>query len=188
MITQYELYGQDRQEPFNHFEEVVVRSIKYQEAWFVIGCDLACKTAADAAAVYNDMMFGILLQQCFVNKLHVAQHFPFAPFAGAFSKAAVVYKHHIVVVAVKVHRIFGPALDASAVAMKIEDQSGRVIAVKMEAIDPDAGLNIKEIFAEGDLVSEFEILPELLGFENEIILEEIGKYREQGNAGKDIPE
>ena len=57
--------------------------------------------------------------------------------------------------------------------MKIQDKTSRFFPVKMQSIDTNPRLNIKKIFFEGDVISEFEILPQLFRLENKFLLEKI---------------
>lgn len=186
VVAQHKTHGQYRQEAFHHLAEVVVGRIQDKVAGTVVRGHLYGKAASEAASVHDKMVFGILGGQGFVNELHIVQHFLFTPLPGAFTKAAVVHQHHVVIVAVKIAGIFCPALDASRVAVEIEDQSFRLRAVKVQAVDAYAWLHVKVHFAERGIVAELEFLRQLFRLENEVILQEINSKGKQGDASDDI--
>ena len=110
------------------------------------------------------------------------------PFAGAFSKAAVVEQYHIIIVTVKVFGISCPAFYTSGVAMEIKDQSFWIFPVKMQAVDTYTGFYIKKIFLERDIIFELKILFQFFRFKNEFLLEKINKDGECNNTDDDIPD
>lgn len=144
VITQYIPHRQDGQKAFYHDAKIIIRRIEDEIAWFVFRCNVRCKAAADAASIYDDVVFGVFSDQNIINELHVVQHVFFAAFAGTFAKAPVIYQHYIVTIAVKITRILSPAFYAAGVAMKIKDQSFGIGAVKVESVNAHARRNIKE--------------------------------------------
>ena len=56
VIAQYIPHRQDGQEAGHYFTEVIVRRIEDEVTGFVVGSDLAGKSAADASAIYDDMV------------------------------------------------------------------------------------------------------------------------------------
>jgi hypothetical protein len=42
--------------------------------------------------------------------------------------------------------------------MEIENKTGRFIPVKMKAIDPNSGFNIKEVFLERNIILKLKVL------------------------------
>lgn len=151
-------YGQYREKSLNDFQETVIGSIKYQVSGFVLGGKFGGEATTNATAIDDDVMFWIFLYKAVVDKLHVAQHIFLTSFAGAFSKATVIDKYNIIVVAVKITRIFCPAFYTSRIAMKIQDQSCGLIPEKVQAVNPYAGFHIKEVFPEWNVVFKLEIL------------------------------
>lgn len=135
---------QDGQEAGNYFAKVVVRRVEYEVTGFVVGGYFAGKAAADAPAIYDNMVLGVIFQEGFVYELHVGQHFFLTAFAGAFTKAPVVDHHHIVIVPVEVAGIFGPALDAAGIAVEVKNKSLGLLAVEVQPVDAYAGRYIKE--------------------------------------------
>ena len=69
------------------------------------------------------MVLVILHSKGIVDELHIVQHFFFTSFTGTFTKAAVIYEHHIIFVAGKIFCVFGPALYTAGVAMEIQNKS-----------------------------------------------------------------
>ncbi len=154
----------------------------------VIRCQFSGKTATQAAAINDQVVFRISFLQFIINKLHIAQHFFFTPLAGAFSKTPVINQSHIIIIAVKIFSVPGPAFYASCVTMKIEDQSFGIFPVKMQAVDPDTGFYVKKIFFERNVIFELEILFQFLRLKNKFLLEKINKNGEHNNTDDDIPD
>jgi hypothetical protein len=188
MVAENKTDWQNRKKPFHYFFKVIIRGIQNQIAGLVFGSHFGGKATAHAASIYNDVMFGILLRQPAVNKLHIAEHFFFTALAGAFAESAVIHQHHIIFVAVKITGIFGPAFNAPGIAVKIEDESFGIVAVKMQGIDADTRRNIKKIFLEGYIVPELKILFQFFRFKDQSFLYKICNDTEQYNAGYDIPD
>lgn len=186
--TEHHPYRQDGQKTFHHFPETVIGRIQDQVAGIVITGEFGGETASHTAAINDQVIFRVLIFQAVINELHVSQHFLFTSFAGAFPEAPVIHQHHIIIIAVKIPCITGPALYAAGIAMKIEDEPLGFFPVKMQSVDPHPRFNIKEVFPERGVIPELKILPEFLGFENEFFLQEIGQYRETGDADDDIPD
>ena len=65
-----------------------------------------------------DIPFRVLLHQHAVNKLHIFQHFLLLSFAGAFAKAAVIHQNYVIIIAVEIFCILGPALYTSYIPME----------------------------------------------------------------------
>lgn len=117
------------------------------------------------------MLLWVLCSKGFVYHLHIVQHFFFAAFAGAFAKAAVVYQYYIVIVSVKIAGIFSPAFNASGIAMKIQDEAFRLLAVKMQTINAYTGCCIKKQFFKRYIVFKLKILLQLFGLKNKFLLQ-----------------
>jgi hypothetical protein len=184
LVAEHIFDGQKRQETFHCPGKIIVRCIQDQVAGLVVRSDLGGKAAAQAPAIDQDMVFGVLGFEGIIHKLHVVEHVLFPPFSGAFSKAAVIHQDHIITVTGKVQRIAGPAFDAAGVSMEIKDQALGVVPEKMQAIDPYPRGNIEKQFPERAVIFEFKILLKLFGLEYEFVLQQIGQQGEQGN-GKD---
>ena len=186
--TQHKTYRQYWKKPFHHFCKTIIRCIKDKVAGFIVRGNFSGETAAYASSIRNDMMFRIGLKQRIVNKLHVTQHFFFTAPSGTFPKPPVINQYHVIIVTVKVARIFSPPFYAPAIAVEIKDQAGGLFPVKMQPIDPDTGFNIKKIFFERNIIFELEILFELFRVENEFLLEKIDQDGEDDDAKDDIPD
>lgn len=157
VIPQHKAHGQDGQEALHHFPETIIRGIQDQVAGGIIGSQFGGKTTAHAAAVNDQMVFGIGLFQGVVYELHIGQHLFFRALAGTLAEAPVIDQHHIIIEPVKIAGIFGPTLDAAGIAVKVEDQSFRVRPVKMQAIDAHTGFGVKKKFGKRGIVTEFKI-------------------------------
>ena len=188
VVTQQPLHWQEGYKAFDHFVKIVVGCIEDQEAGVVVGSDLGCKPAPEAPSVYDDVLLYILHAQRIVYKLQVAQHACFVAFAGAFAKSTVIHQYHIIIVAVKIARILRPAFDAAGVAMKVQDQSLGLLAVKMQSVDPYTLLYLKIQFFERNIVFEFKISPQLFRLEDKFLLNEIEDNDERNIAIDDIEE
>ena len=104
------------------------------------------------------MVFRTLFEQLFVHKLHVGQHVFFSSLARAFSKSTIVYQDYIIAKSVKVSGVFGPALNTSGIAMKIQDQSLGIRAIKMQSVNAHAWCYIKEQFLKRCVIFVFKVL------------------------------
>ena len=154
----------------------------------IIAGQFGGKPAPHAPAIYDQVGFGVFFFHFFVDELHVTQHFSFTSFARAFAKTTVVQQHHVIVIAVKVFGVPGPAFDAPGIAVEIKDQPFGLVPEKMQAIDADTRFNVKKIFPERRIVFKLEILFELFRFEDEFFLEEIGQDGKHSNTSDDIPD
>ena len=134
------------------------------------------------------MLLCICLEQLVVYNLHIVQHFLFTSFPGAFSEATVIHQHHVIIVAVKITRIFGPSFNASRIAMEIQNQASRIIPVKVQTINADTRFDVKKIFAEWDIIFKLKVPFKLFRFEDEFFLEEIHQQVKDRDAGNNIPE
>src|SRR5690606_18767179 len=105
---------------------------------------LCGKPATETPSVHDEMLFPKLCCQCSIHKLHIVQHVFFRALTGAFAKASVIYQHHIIVVAGKIHGIFGPAFYTATIAMKIENPPVWLEYCKTPAIDAHVGFHIKK--------------------------------------------
>ena len=143
LVAQDELHGKKGEKAFHHLHKIVIRGVEDEVTGLIVGGYFGRKAAADAAAVHQYMVFGILDKQLAVYILHVTEYIVLAAFARAFAETAVIHQHHIVIVAVKIAGVFGPAFYAAGIAMKIQDQSLRIGAVKVQAIDAHPGRHIK---------------------------------------------
>lgn len=157
MIAQYISNRQNGKETGDHFAEVVIGRIEYEVTGFIVCRYFAGKATANAAAIHDNVVLGVLLQQRIVYKLHISKHFLFATFACAFAKAAVIYHHHIIIIAVEIAGIFGPAFYTAAIAVEIEDEALGRCAKEMQAVDAHAGRYIKKQFVKRHIVFELEI-------------------------------
>jgi len=144
LVAQNIPYRKKRKKPGHHFPEIIIGRVEDKVTGTIIRSYLRSKPTANASAVHDDMVFGAMVCQRFVNELHVIQHFFFASFACTLAESAIVDQHHIVVVTVEIPGVFCPALDASRISMKIKNQSGGVRPVKMQPIDPYPRLYIKK--------------------------------------------
>ena len=187
VVLQHKAYRKDRKKSLHHFFEAVVRTVEDQVTGLVVRSDLCGKSTADTAAIKDKIVFRTLLLERVIYELHIGQHLFFASFTGAFSKAPVIHHHHIIIVAVEVAGIFGPALDAAGISVEIENNAFGVFPVKMEAVDPYAGLDIEEELFEGNIVFELEIGRQPFRFEDEFILNEKSNDAECGNSDDNIP-
>ncbi len=188
VIPQHPAQRQDGKKTFHYLSEIIIRRIQDKIARMVVAGNAGSKAAADAAPIYDDMIFGVLLYKRLIHELHIAQHFPFAALAGAFPEAAIIHQHHVVVIPVKILGILCPSFDAAGIAMEIKDKAGRCFAVKMQPVDAHPGLYIKEVFAKRNIIPELEIPFQLLWLEDEALLQEICCYGKQGNAADNIPD
>ena len=121
------------------------------------------------------MILGIGTFEFIINELHVIKHFLFTSLTGTFPKAAIVDQDHIVIVAVEIARIFSPALNASGIAMEIQNKPFRIAPVEMEGVDTGISGNVKKILFEGGIVFELEVLFEPFGLEDELFLKKISQ-------------
>ena len=176
MIPQHPAYGEYGQEPFYHYAKIIIGRIEDQVAGFIVRRNFCRKAAADAASVYDDMVFGVFAGEHIINKLHIIQHVFFAAFAGAFAKAAVIDQYHIIIVTVKITGILSPSLYAAGIAMKIQDQSFGIGAVEVQPADTYTRRNIKKQFIERDIVPELKIGRQLFWFENKPVLHQVNHY------------
>lgn len=103
-------------------------------------------------------MFRIGFEQRIIHKLHIVQHFFFTTFACAFAKATIIHQYYIIIIAVKIAGVFGPAFYTSAISMEIQDKASGLFPEKMKSIYPDAGCYIKKILSERNVIFELEIL------------------------------
>lgn len=188
VITEHHPYGQDRQKTFHHSPETVIGGVQDQVTGLVIAGQFGGETTSHAPAIHDEMVLRVLIPEAVIYKLHIPQHFLFAPLAGTLSETPVIHEHHIIVITVKIPCVTGPALDAAGIAVKIQDQAFGILPVKMKGIDADPGFDIKKILPEGGVIPELEILPEFLRLENEFFLQKIGQDGKSGDADDDIPE
>jgi hypothetical protein len=186
--TQNNANGKNRKKPFQDPGKIKVRGVEDQIAGVVIGSQFGSKSTAQAAAINDQVVFGIPLFQLIINELHITQHFFFASFAGAFSKSPVIYQPHIIIIAIKIFGIPGPAFDTPGVSMKVENKPFWIFPVKMKTVDPDTGLNIKKIFFERDIILELEILFQFFRLKDQFFLEKINKNGEHNNTDDNIPD
>ena len=121
------------------------------------------------------MILGKIFLQLIIHELHIVQHFFLASLTGTFSEAPVINQQYIIIKPVKITGIPGPALDATCIAMKIEDQTFWLFAKEVKSVYPNTGTYIKEILPEGDIVFELKILLQFLWLEDQPFLQEIGK-------------
>ncbi len=157
VIPQHEAHRKDREEALHDFHEIIVGGVEDKVTRPVVCRKFGSKPAPDAASIYDQVMFVIGFAEPVVNELHIGHHLPFASLAGTLAKSAVINEDHVIVMPVKIAGIFSPTLYAPGVAVKVKDQAGRGRPMKMQPVDPYAGFDIKEIFAEGNVVGEFEI-------------------------------
>src|SRR5215207_6575111 len=122
MIAQHKAYRQDGYKTLDYLTEVIIGGVQDEVTGLVIRSHLGRKSAAEASAVYNQMIFGVLCSQPAVHELHVIQHFLFPSFSSAFTKAAVVHEYHVISIPVKILGIAGPSLDAAGIAMEIKNE------------------------------------------------------------------
>ncbi len=188
VVSQYNSYRKKGKKAFHYFSETVIGGVQYQVAGLIVGCQFGGKAAADAAPVYDQVVFGVFFYQCLVNELNIVEHFLLGSFSGAFPKTAIVYQHHIIVVPVKIAGIFCPAFDASCISMEIKNEALGLFTIKMEAIDPYARLYIEEQLFKWRVVAKFEVGVQLLRLKYEFLLDEIGSNAKQYDAGQDIPD
>ena len=144
MITQNITNGEYRKEAFDNTSKVIKRGVQDQVSWPVFRSYLSGESTSKAAAIHDDVMFVVLLCQDIVYELHVIKHFLLTSLTSAFTKSAVINKDHIIVVPVKIFRVPGPALYTSCVAMKVKNKTKRLFAVKMQAVNSNASLDIKK--------------------------------------------
>lgn len=157
MIPQYIANWQYGKKAFHYFPEVVVGGVENEVAGLVVRGYFAGEAATNAAAVHDDMVFGVIFGKGLVDKLHISQHFLFAAPARAFAEAAIVDHNHIVIVPVEIPGIFGPSFNTTGIAMKIKNESLGFIAVEMKSVDAYAGGYVEEQFMKGHIEAEFEI-------------------------------
>src|SRR5690606_23612275 len=93
------------------------------------------KAASQASAIDDHMMLGNFLNKFIINIAHIHDHFPFTSFSRAFSKSAIIYQNHIIIIPVKIFRILTPAFDTSGITMKIKDHSFRILTEKMKSVN-----------------------------------------------------
>src|SRR5215831_14577010 len=103
-------------------------------------------------------MFAVFFCKIHVNKLHIVKHFLLASLACALAKTAIVDKHHIVIIAIKITGVFCPALYAPCITMKVKNKTKGLRPVKMKTIDPNTGFGIKKQLFKGDIIFELKIL------------------------------
>lgn len=187
VVLQYKAHRKDGKKAVHYLFEAVIRAVEDQVAGMVIRSDLRGKSAADTASIEDQVILGALFFEPVVYELHIGQHLFFTSFAGAFSEATVIHHHYIIIVPVEIACVPGPTLDAAGIAVEVEDDAFGVFPVKMEAIDPYAGLDIEEELFEGNIVFELEIGGQPFRFEDEFILYEKSNDAECGNSDDDIP-
>lgn len=119
VIAQYNADRQDRQEALDHFTETKIGRVKDKITGVVIRGQLGGKATAHTAAVKDQVVFGIFFFQPGIDHLHIVEHFFFTATARAFSKAAIVEQHYVVIVTIKIAGIPGPAFNAACISMKI---------------------------------------------------------------------
>ncbi len=186
VITKYIFNRQNGQETFNGLFKAEVRGVQDQVAWLVIAGKLAGKSAAQASSVNDEVMLGEFCEQVIVNKLHIGDHVFLIPLAGAFAETPVIHQHHIIIIAVKIPGIFCPALYAAAVAVKIKDESQRVLHFKMQPVDTYPRLHIKEQFFKRCIVFVNKILFQFLRLEDQLLLQKVCKQGKHHDAADDI--
>ncbi len=169
-VHQEEPHWQKGEETFYHPGKVVKWRVEYKVAWLVIARNLAGKPAAQTAAIHQNMVFRVLLQQRFIYKLHICKHLVLASFARAFAESAVVHQYNVIIVPVKIRCILCPAFDAAGVAVEIEDETFGRFSVEMESVDANTGCNVEEQFLEGDIILKPELAVQLLRLKNKPIL------------------
>ena len=152
----------------------------------IVAGQLGRKPAADAAAVYEYVIFRVLPGEGFVDELRVVHELRFAALAGAFAEAAVVDHHHFVPVAGEIAGELAPALDAAGIAVKIQQNAFGRCYRKMKAVDAHARRRLKKQFLERLVVAEYEIRLQFLRFENEPFLDKIHQEQQQQVTGNDV--
>src|SRR5437868_809746 len=98
------------------------------------------------------MMFMKLYSKCIVNKLHIGHYFFFAALSRAFTKTTVIHQNHIIIVPVKILCIFCPTFYAACIPVKVQDEAGWFIAIKMQAINCYSLLHIKKQFRKRNII------------------------------------
>jgi len=188
LVTQDEFYGKKGEKAFHHFHEIVIGRVENKVTGFVVGRDFSGKAAADAAAVNEDMVLGVLGKQLGVYKLHIVEYIVFAAFARAFTETAVVHQHYIVIIPVKIAGVFGPAFYAAGITVEVKDKSLGLFSIKMKPVDARAGSGIKKQFFKRDIIFKLEVLSQLFGLEYEPVLQEPNQHNEDGHTESDIKE
>jgi len=158
MITQNIPDRQNRQKTFNDPLKIVIRGIQYQVSRSILRSHFCGKPAAKAPAIHDNVVFMVLLRQVVVDNLHVMEHFLFTALTGAFSKTPIIYKHHIIVIPIKILCILCPAFYTSCVAVKIKNKAERFFAIEMKTINPNTWFYIKKQFLERNIILELEVL------------------------------
>ncbi len=125
----------------------------------VIRSKLGSKAAAHAPAIEHQVVFRVFAFRVSYTNCISFEHGMLASFTGTFTKPPVINQHHIIIIAVKILGVFGPALDTAGVSMKIQDQSGRLLPEKMEAVDANAFFHIKKQFTERRIIAEIQNQP-----------------------------
>ena len=188
MVPQYPAQWQHGQKSFDDTQEIEIRCVQNEIARIIVGCQFGRETTAHAPAIHDQVIFLVLFLQPVVHELHIIEHILLTAFSGTLAEATVIHQYHIIIISVKIARISRPSFDAAGVAMEIKDEAFRVVAKKMQPIDPYARLNIEEIFPERDIIFECEILLQLLRFEYQLLLQQICQDGEEGDGAEDIPE
>ena len=170
----------------NGFFETVIRSVEYEIPRLVVAGEFGGESAAKTSSVNDDMTFTKLNSEGIVHELHIAQHFFFRPFAGAFTEPPVIYQYHIIIIAEKIPCIPGPAFDATGIAMKIKDQPQRLIHFKMQPIDANARFYIKKQFFKGSVVFVNKVLVEFFGLKDEPFLYQVNDNDKQQVSCNDV--
>ncbi len=144
VIAQEPAMGQEWSEPLRHLDETEIGCIQDQVTRLVICCEFDGETASKAAAINKYMVFFKSGSQLPVNILHIRQQIFLTPFAGAFAKTPVINQHYIISISVKIPRTFGPAFDASGIAMQVKDQALGFGTKKVQAINADTRFRRKK--------------------------------------------
>jgi hypothetical protein len=162
MKSQYNSHGENGEKAFNNTKEIEIRGIQNKISRVIVASKFCREAASEASAVNDHVSLTVLGRKLLIDELHISEHFLFATFAGALSKASVIKQHYVVIVPVKVFSISRPPFYTSAVSVEVQYQTFWLIAIKMKAINPNARFNIEEILPERNIIFESEILLQFL--------------------------